>query len=55
MKKWKAGGLGQRPQRLVIFILFKNKQRIFYSLKLLQTALVCHRGMRRGMFAYTYP
>jgi len=40
----------------MIFILFKNKKRIFRQLVLnylLQTALVCHRGMSCWMFAYT--
>jgi len=36
---------------------FKIKKRIFrqLSLILLQIALVCYRGMRRGMFACTCP
>jgi len=34
MKVWKAGVWGQRPQRLVIFTVFKIKKRIFRQLVL---------------------
>jgi len=38
------------------FYSFQKQKTHFWtvSLKLLQTALACHQGMRREMFAYTH-